>query len=98
MFDFSGDGVLAGRDIDHCYAGWDGQACISWDGRPMMLNIISDMAAAVVYVPKGGDAFCFEPVPHINNALNRPDDILPMPTIAPGESFTATIQLRAVPK
>lgn len=98
MFDFSVNGALTGRDVDHCYAGWDGHARITWSGRPMMLDIKSDMKATVVYVPKDGNAFCFEPVPHINNALNRPGDILPMPIIAPGESFNSTITFEAIPK
>jgi aldose 1-epimerase len=96
QFDFSSRGAVAGRNIDHCYAGWDGRARIQWTGRPLALEITADMAAAVVYIPPGGSAFCFEPVPHINNALNRPGDLPAMPIIAPGESFTATICLQAV--
>jgi aldose 1-epimerase len=95
-FDFGGGGAVAGRDIDHCYGGWDGIARIGWEGRPLALEIDADMAAAVVYIPRGGSAFCFEPVPHINNALNRPGDLPAMPTIAPGESFAATIRFMAV--
>jgi aldose 1-epimerase len=96
QFDFSNGGAVGGRNIDHCYAGWDGRARIQWTGRPLALEITADMATAVVYIPPGGSAFCFEPVPHINNALNRPGDVSAMPIIAPGDSFTATIRLQAV--
>jgi galactose mutarotase-like enzyme len=42
------------------------------------------------------DGFCFEPVAHINDALNRPGNDHAMPLIGPGQSFTATIRFRAV--
>jgi aldose 1-epimerase len=96
QFDFSGGGAVAGRDIDHCYTGWDGHAEIRWDGRPLALAIRSDMTAAVVYIPEGGGAFCFEPVPHVNNALNRPDLGPAMPVIQPGASFVSTITLQTL--
>lgn len=97
-FDFSKGGghngaLVAARDIDHCYAGWDGRARISWQDQPCALEIRADMAAAVVYIPAGGTAFCFEPVPHINNAINRLGDMPNMPAIAPREKFTATVRL-----
>jgi aldose 1-epimerase len=95
QFDFRGGGDVHGRDIDHCYAGWDGRARISWAGRPLALEITADMKAAVVYIPKDGSAFCFEPVPHINNAINRPQDLPNMRTISPGASLTNTICLTA---
>ncbi len=98
QFAFRTNGVIAGRDVDHCYSGWDGHARIQWTERPLALEIEADMTAAVVYIPKGGTAFCFEPVPHINNALNRHDDTPNMPTIAAGDGFTATIRLMAVPR
>jgi aldose 1-epimerase len=94
QFDFADGGAVSGRDIDHCYADWNGHAEIRWQGRPLALEIIADMAAAVVYIPKGGSAFCFEPVPHVNNALNRPDLAPAMPVIQPGASFSSTIKLQ----
>ena len=95
-FDFSNAGAIDGRNIDNCYAGWNGKAYITWAGRQLAMEISSDMAAAVVYIPQGGNAFCFEPVPHINNALNRSGELPAMPTIAPGEHFTAMIRFMVV--
>jgi len=63
--------------------------------REYALEIDSDLPHAVVYTPADEDYFCFEPVPHINNALNRADG--DMPIIAPGDSYTASITFRAVP-
>jgi aldose 1-epimerase len=96
QFDFHRGCAVVGRAIDNCYSGWDGHAQVCWAGRPLTLEIRSDMTAAVVYIPKGGAAFCFEPVPHINNALNRPDLAPAMPLVQPGEAFVSTIELRAV--
>lgn len=97
MFDFRAkDNLVAGREIDHCYAGWDGRAVISWTGKDNMLEIQSDLDAAVLYIPKDSDIFCFEPVPHINNALNRAGEHPEIPAINPGEYFRTTIKLHAV--
>ncbi len=94
-YDFSQCGELAQRSVDNCYAGWDGKAHIRWAGRPLSLTITSDMGAAVVYVPQGENYFCFEPVPHSNNALNCRDADPKMPAIDPGRSFRSTISLMA---
>jgi aldose 1-epimerase len=97
IFDFSQGPNVKDRDIDHCYSGWQGQAVIHWQERALDLRLSSAMAAAVVYIPKNGDAFCFEPVPHINNALNRPHDQPAMPVVQPGDSYRATISMEVVP-
>jgi aldose 1-epimerase len=81
-------------DFDNCFGGWDGKARIEWAGRGYDLMIESDLPNAVLYTPPGENYFCFEPVPHITNALNRADG--DMPHIAPGQCFTASIHLRAV--
>jgi aldose 1-epimerase len=96
LFDFHRDRSVQGLDIDNCYTGWGGKARIMWADLPLALEIESDLPAAVVYIPAGGDSFCFEPVPHLNNALNRSGDLPAMPVIAPGESFSAQIRLSAV--
>ena len=96
QFDFSAGGQIEGRNIDHCYAGIAGPAQMSWEGRPLRLEIGSSLPAVVVYVPKRGASFCFEPVPHINNALNLLGHAPAMPIIAPGERFEATIEFKAI--
>ena len=97
MFDFSQNGALDGRIVDHCFAGWDGKARVAWEGRPFSMLITSDLPAAVVYVPDGVDRFCFEPVPHCNNALNLVDADPPMPIVASGRWFEARICFSAYP-
>jgi aldose 1-epimerase len=95
--DFDNGCAVAGRTLDNGYAGWDGKAQIRWQDRPLMLDIASDMAAAVVFVPHGESYFCFEPVPHIINALNLPDHAPQMQVVAPGETFKAFIDFAARP-
>jgi aldose 1-epimerase len=99
-FDFRNGAPVEGRDIDHCYAGVSGPAWISWADRPLALEVSSSpqLEAAVVYVPKDGDAFCFEPVPHINNALNLPGHAPAMPIIAASGTFETVITMTAIAK
>lgn len=98
-FDFSLSTPVASHDVDHCYAGWNGRAVMTWANRPYSLALCAspELRAAVVYIPQGGKTFCFEPVPHINNALNMQNHQPAMPIIAPGETFTAAITLQALP-
>jgi aldose 1-epimerase len=100
QFDFSKPRGVQDRDIDHCYAGVRGSARITWEGRPLALDISStpQLQAAVVYIPKGGEAFCFEPVPHINNALNLPGHEPAMPVVETGGIFETTIVMKAIPR
>lgn len=97
-FDYSNAMPVTRGDIDHCFAGWDGKAEILWPDRHFALEISASdsLPCAVVYIDAERDGFCFEPVPHVNDALNRRGREHAMPVIAPGESFTAGIHFRAV--
>jgi aldose 1-epimerase len=97
-FDYSHARAVEGQDLDHCFTGCSGPAYIEWAGQPLALEIkrSRELTCAVVYIRSGAHAFCFEPVPHINNALNLPGQEPAMPIVAPGESFHASIRLRAV--
>jgi aldose 1-epimerase len=97
-FDFSQPKSVEGCAIDHCFTGWTGPACISWLDKPFALEITGSwtLPCAVVYIKQGAEGFCFEPVPHINNALNLHDREPAIPVIAPGETFRASIRFRAI--
>jgi aldose 1-epimerase len=97
-FDFSKGAPVENADIDHCFTGWNGVAIIAWPDKAQALGITAsrELSNAVVYIRRELDAFCFEPVPHINNALNARDPASAMPVIAPGESFEASIRFRAI--
>jgi aldose 1-epimerase len=96
-FDYSTISSVTRGDIDHCFSGWDGAATIVWRDKPLALEIKAshELATAVVCIRSDVDGFCFEPVPHTNDALNRRKDSS-MPVIEPGGTFGARIEFRAV--
>jgi aldose 1-epimerase len=96
-FDYSEPTSVARAEIDHCFAGWDGQAEISWLDRALALEITAsdNLPCAVVCIRNDIDGFCFEPVPHINDALNRRNREFIMPVIEPKQCFSASITFRA---
>lgn len=96
-FDFSEGLSVERADIDHCFTGWSGAARISWPEKTWALEIMGsrELTHAVVYIRSDLDAFCFEPVAHGNDALNRQEGA-DMPIIPPGGSFCASITFRAV--
>lgn len=91
-WDFSAGRAVAGASVDHCFTGFDGRAQIDWDGARYGLSIAAGQALghAVLYVPDEGDYFCFEPVSHMNDALNWVHEIpgTGLQILAPGETFS----------
>jgi aldose 1-epimerase len=98
LLDFSKGLDVEQADVDHCFSGWSRAAYIAWPDKPLALEITAslELSYAVVYSSRELDAFCFEPVAHVNNALNRHDGESAMPVIAPGGSFSAGIRFRAI--
>jgi aldose 1-epimerase len=99
-FDFSTPAPVVGRNVDHCYTGVMRPAKIVWADRSYGLDIVAseNLPAAVVYIPANGGAFCYEPVPHLNNALNMAGNQAPMPVVAPKESFRSRIDFVVRPR
>ncbi len=97
-FDYSKEMPVARGDIDHCFSGWDGSAYIAWPEKPLALEIAAsdELPNAVVCIRSDIDGFCFEPVPHMNDALNRRKPDSAMPIIAPGGTFSASIRFRVL--
>ena len=93
-FDFSTSRDVAGCVIDTVYGKWNGVARIDWQNRERALEMRSSLPHAVLYTPPGEDYFCFEPVPHVTNALNRADG--DMPIVEPSKSLETWIEMRAV--
>ncbi len=98
-FDFTSGAAVEGRSVDNGYGGWNGRATILWADRDLALDIeaSAELPVAVVYCPQDGGAFCFEPVPHMTDAINRKRCVAPMPVIEPGETYEAVIRLTARP-
>ncbi len=87
--------VLDGHDTH--FAGWDGQAAITWpDGTRFALRAAGAWAGNLqVFAPTGGGVLCVEPVTHAPDAANRPGNAAhgPMHLLAPGETLSAALTL-----
>jgi aldose 1-epimerase len=88
--DFRRGSALPAETIDHCFAGWNGQATIEDD-----LGTIAIAATGAphlhLYAPADGSALCLEPVSHTPDALNRaPEEMIVLP---PGCSSSLTLRI-----
>jgi aldose 1-epimerase len=87
------DALVDTLDVDHCYAGWPGEACIE-DDR-LRLRLASTLPYLVIFTPPALPHFCVEPVSHVNNAVQHP-----VPTgrgivaLSPGQVLSAAMTLR----
>lgn len=96
-WDFPHGVVMDDFVSDNGFFGWSGHARIDWPSRETALEIEADPAFGhlVVYAPAGQPWFCAEPVSHMTNALNRPDETgAGMADIAPGRSWAAGVTFR----
>ena len=74
--------------VDNCYEGWDGSARIDHAGR--RLRIAAEVTPDFhLYIPPGAGFFCFEPVTHLPDALNRGG----MVVLAPGETLRLAMRV-----
>jgi aldose 1-epimerase len=96
-FDYCEPMSVSRGDIDHCYSGWDGTARVSWPGKKWALSLQASDALrhAVVCIRREQEMLCFEPVPHMNNAINRREPENAMPQPAAGATFRASIVFSA---
>ena len=68
--------TLAGIELDHCFYGWTKSARFLQPRHGLSIDISTPSPTewTTVYVPKGADFFCFEPVSHATGAFNRLDE------------------------
>lgn len=73
--------------VNHCFLDWPGRAHILWPETGMRLEIDAEVDRFLLYVPPQQDFFCFEPVDHSVDAVNRPDgaEANGMTWLAPGQ-------------
>jgi len=98
-WDFAKAPRVASLELDNCFAGWDGRAEISWPENDLTLAIDAEpvFGHLVVYVPRGEDFFCVEPVSHANDGFNLLDrGVLAtgVRVLEPGERLAGTIRFR----
>jgi aldose 1-epimerase len=84
--------TLPSETVDHCFAGWSGEATIEDDLGTIAINA-SGAPHLHFYAPADGSALCCEPVSHTPDALNRaPEEMTILP---PGCSATLTLRISA---
>ena len=90
--DFRHGAALPAETVDHCFAGWGGEAAID-DERGTILVTASGAPHLHFYAPADGSALCCEPVSHTPDALNRaPEGMTVLPR---GCSATLTMRISA---
>jgi aldose 1-epimerase len=65
-------GFNGGALLDHCFAGWDGKARVTWPDRGVSLSMGAEKPFRhfVIYIPPRADFFCAEPVTHCIDGFN----------------------------
>jgi aldose 1-epimerase len=86
------DSDISHLDFDNCFDGWTGPARIR--DEKFSLQLSSSVNHLVVFTPQEKPYFCVEPVSHVSNAIHMADPAAHgLRTLAPGESFEATMNL-----
>lgn len=83
---------VGATNLDHCFADWNGLACLDWPDRRLILRA-ARCSFLQVYTPAGRDFFCIEPQTAAPGALERGAGEAAV--LAPGERLS--IQMRLSP-
>lgn len=96
-WDFSDSKSMANIDIDNCFSGLKLPAFLirKDTGRILKIQGSSNLTHAVVYCHAQSRSACFEPVTHLNNALNKPGGCQDtgIKTLNPGDTHFAEMIL-----
>ena len=65
--------LVVGSNLDNVFTGFTGEATITWPEWRAKANITtsSNFNFMVIYSPEGQNYFCFEPVTHCTDAINK---------------------------
>ena len=89
---------LGEPNLDNCFTGWSGHARITWPEHGLTLVIEADplFSHLVVFTPAGRDFFAVEPVSHMNDGINRMQDVADtgVHALAPGAALGGEIRMR----
>lgn len=77
--------------IDHCFAGWDGEAVVSDDRGVITLTATGAAHLHLFAPPHAPDILCLEPVSHLPDAVNAGA----MPLCGPGETVSLSLRIGA---
>ncbi|MBP1886295.1 aldose 1-epimerase [Sinorhizobium mexicanum] len=95
--DFTEANTLPARWMNNAYDGWDGEAAIEWPEHQLALRLETQgpFGCFMIYSPDAdADFFCFEPMTHLPNAHNMPNEDGGLVALHPGQSLAGTIRFR----
>jgi aldose 1-epimerase len=100
--DFARSRALGDRELDTCFAGWDGHATITWPGSGVRARVACDppLDHLILFAPAGKPFFALEPVSNANNGFNLAeigDPDAGVRVLEPGESLHAVLRLTIEP-
>lgn len=95
---FSAGEYIGKHSLDNCFEGWQHFVKINSEsqGYEISIKASNDFSYAVLYTPPGKDYFAFEPVTHLNNAINMPGQN-GLRYLEPGETWQAKLDLILTP-
>jgi aldose 1-epimerase len=82
-------------ELDNGFTGWNGSATLDRPQERLRLTMLADgpVEHLIVYAPPGEPYLCLEPVTHMTDALNRPQEpgagVIALP---PGERLSMTVR------
>ncbi|NJS14363.1 MAG: aldose 1-epimerase [Sphingopyxis sp.] len=85
---------LGSGPMDHVFTGRSGPISLRWPGRRLIIRPADDLRFSVVYAPVGADYFCVEPVSHLTDAVNRPEDaaVTGLRWLDPGATWSTSVR------
>lgn len=93
--DFAAPSAIGERQIDRCYAAWDGLARLDWGVRALTLTADNVYSHLIVYTAPDG-SLALEPVTHATDAFNLAAQGIggvDMRTLAAGQSLAGTARV-----
>ncbi|MDE2238635.1 MAG: aldose 1-epimerase [Rhodospirillales bacterium] len=89
---------LDAKAFDNCFEGWTGESLLSFPeaGHSLHIKASPVFGHCVLYTPPGNPFFAFEPVTHLNDAVNRMTETNrhDLVILEPGETMNGEIELR----
>jgi aldose 1-epimerase len=79
--------------VDNCHFGWKGRAEIARDGRKFLLTANPALSFLHVFLPRGEDFFCAEPVSAMPDFLRHDSHYSGLRVLEAGESFAVSMAL-----
>jgi len=88
-------GKVSGMELDNCFDLVQGQFCLDWPDYRLKMIPDPVFSKATIYVPRGQDYFCVEPVSHAPNAINSalPPSQTGLQWLGRGETMRGSVEL-----